>query len=100
MSFLVGAVIADAQLAFSSLVLSTLASLSFQEFTSCRAQSSQRVFGMGALDYAFTTLNVLGATLQVVPFVGDNLKGVVELATKICETVQVRHRCSRLLRSC
>jgi hypothetical protein len=55
---------------------------------------------MGALDYAFTTLNVLGATLQVVPFVGDNLKGVVEVATKICETVQVRRRCSRLLRSC
>jgi hypothetical protein len=45
---------------------------------------------MGALDYAITSLDLLGATLKVLPFVGETLKGAVELATKICETVQVR----------
>jgi hypothetical protein len=45
---------------------------------------------MGTLANAIGVLGVLSTTLEAVPVVGSNLKVAAELASKICETVQVR----------
>jgi hypothetical protein len=51
---------------------------------------------MGRLDHAITALGVLGSVVQAVPVVGDGLKSVTEVATKICEVVKVRSLISLL----
>jgi hypothetical protein len=45
---------------------------------------------MGTLANAIGVLGVLSTALEAVPIVGSNLKVAAELASKICETVQVR----------
>jgi hypothetical protein len=46
---------------------------------------------MGTLANAIGVLGVLSTTLEAVPVVGSNLKIAADLASKICETVQVCH---------
>jgi hypothetical protein len=45
---------------------------------------------MATLANAIGVLGVLSTTLEAIPVVGSNLKVAAELASKICETVQVR----------
>jgi hypothetical protein len=45
---------------------------------------------MGTLTNAIGVLGVLSMTAEAIPLVGSNLKVAAELASKICETVQVR----------
>jgi hypothetical protein len=45
---------------------------------------------MATLANAIGVLGVLSTTLEAVPVVGSNLKVAAELASKICETIQVR----------
>jgi hypothetical protein len=49
---------------------------------------------MGRLNHAITALNILGSLMQAVPVIGDSLKSATEIATLICETVEVRICCS------
>jgi hypothetical protein len=45
---------------------------------------------MGTLANAIGVLSVLSMAAEAIPLVGSNLKVAAELASKICETVQVR----------
>jgi hypothetical protein len=45
---------------------------------------------MAALGQAREVLEVLAKTLGFVPVIGENLKSAAELASKICEEIQVR----------
>jgi hypothetical protein len=47
---------------------------------------------MGALKAAIDALETVSIVIGAVPLVGENVKAAVELASKICEQVQVRRR--------
>jgi hypothetical protein len=47
---------------------------------------------MGALSIFIESLGVLSTTLELVPVIGPNLKAAAELASKICEQIEVRDR--------
>jgi hypothetical protein len=42
------------------------------------------------LDHVITALNLLGTGIEMVPVFGVGLKKATEIATNICEMVQVR----------
>jgi hypothetical protein len=45
---------------------------------------------MGTLKVAIGALDTVSIIFGMVPFIGENLKSVAELASKICEQIQVR----------
>jgi hypothetical protein len=45
---------------------------------------------MGTLKVAIGTLDTVSIIFGMVPLIGENLKSATELASKICEQVQVR----------
>jgi hypothetical protein len=47
---------------------------------------------MAVLEQSREVLDLLSKTLGFVPVIGENLKSAAELASKICEEIQVRRR--------
>jgi hypothetical protein len=51
---------------------------------------------MGTLHAAIDALETVSIVLGMAPLIGESLKSAAELASKICEQVQVRRTISRL----